>query len=63
MDAALLDDLKARVAEFEAILQTVLAARRDHLGARADLEVITAELLKVVGGVRGGITGDLAAFP
>ena len=55
MDAALLDDLKARVTEFEAALQTVLTARRDHIGARADLEVITAELLKVVK-VLDGIT-------
>ena len=55
MDAALLEDLKARVSEFEATLQTVLAARRDHIGARADLEVITAELLRVVK-VLDGIT-------
>jgi len=55
MDAALLEDLKARVSEFEAALQTVLTARRDHIGARADLEVITAELLKVVK-VLDGIT-------
>ena len=33
------------IARIEAALQTVLAARRDHIGARADLEVVTAELL------------------
>ena len=55
MSATLLDELTRMVAEFEIILEAVRTARRDHIGARADLEVITAELLKVVK-VLDGIT-------
>jgi hypothetical protein len=55
MSATLLEELAKMVAEFEIILEAVRTARRDHIGARADLEVITAELLKVVK-VLDGIT-------
>ena len=55
MSATLLDELTKMVAEFEIILEAVRTARREHIGARADLEVITAELLKVVK-VLDGIT-------
>ncbi len=55
MQATLLDDLNKMVSEFETTLEIGLAVRRDHIGARADLDVITAELLKQVK-VLDGIT-------
>lgn len=55
MSATLLDELTKMVAEFEIILEAVRTARREHIGARADLEVITFELQKVVK-VLDGIT-------
>lgn len=54
MKPELLDDLGRMVGEFETTLETVRTARRDHIGARADLEKITAELVvqvKVLDGI------------
>ena len=48
MKPSLLDDLSRMVADFEAVSETARTARRDHIGARADLEVITTELLEQV---------------
>jgi hypothetical protein len=43
MNADLLEKLAKMVEEFEATLESVRAARLDHIGARADLEDITDE--------------------
>jgi len=48
MAPALLDKLARRVSVFEAASEAARTARRDHIGARADLEVITAELVEQV---------------
>ncbi|MGH7417505.1 MAG: hypothetical protein ACREKB_07005 [Candidatus Rokuibacteriota bacterium] len=48
MAQALLDDLGRMVADFEAANEAQRTARRDHIGARADLEVITAQLAEQV---------------
>ena len=48
MAPALLDDLGKMVADFETESEAALTARRDHIGARADLEVITTELMEQV---------------
>jgi len=55
MKLELLDDLHRRVAEFEAAIETARTARRDHIGARADLSEIATELLEQVK-VLDGIT-------
>ena len=55
MSETLLDELGKMVAEFEIILEAVRTARREHIGARVDLGVITVELQKVVK-VLDGIT-------
>lgn len=50
----LLEKLARMVAEFEATLESVRAARLDHIGARVDLEDLTRELIdevKVVDGM------------
>ena len=52
---ASLEDIKRMVAEFEAASEAARTARRDHIGARADLEVISAELVEQVK-VLDGIT-------
>lgn len=48
MGPALLGDLARMVADFEAASEAARTARRDHIGARADLEVITAQLMDEV---------------
>ena len=48
MAPALLEELARMVAEFEAASEAARTARRDHIGARADLEVITTELVEQV---------------
>jgi hypothetical protein len=55
MSESLLDDLNRLVAEFEAAILAAHTGRRDHIGARADLEVITTELLEQIK-VADGIT-------
>jgi hypothetical protein len=52
---ASLDEIRRMVADFEAAGETARTARRDHIGARADLEVITTELVEQVK-VLDGIT-------
>jgi hypothetical protein len=48
MAPTLLDELTAMVTDFEAASEAARTARRDHIGARADLEVISAELVEQV---------------
>lgn len=48
MAPAVLDELSRMVAEFEAASEAARTARRDHIGARLDLDVITAELMEDV---------------
>ena len=55
MAPTLLDDLGRMVSEFETASEAQRTARRDHIGAREDLEVITAELVKEVN-VLDGVT-------
>jgi hypothetical protein len=55
MAPALLEDLGRMVADFEAVSEAARTARRDHIGARTDLDVITAELMGQVN-VLDGIT-------
>jgi len=43
-----LEELTKMVDDFEAMSETARTARRDHIGARVDLEVITAELKEQV---------------
>ena len=43
-----LDEINRLVAEFEVASEVARTARRDHIGARADLEVITAQLMDEV---------------
>ena len=45
---ASLDEITRLVSEFEAASEVARTARRDHIGARADLEVITAQLMDEV---------------
>jgi hypothetical protein len=54
MMPTLLADLHGMVAKFETALEAIRTGRRDHIGARTDLGVITAELLgqvKVLDGI------------
>ena len=55
MMPTLLDDLGRMVSEFETALEEIRTGRREHIGARADLEAITAELMDRVS-VLDGIT-------
>ena len=48
MAASLLDDLARALAEFEQTLEATRAGRRDHVGASADLQVVTAEIAEQV---------------
>jgi hypothetical protein len=48
MTATLLEDLARMVADFEEASEAARTARRDHIGARTDLEVISAELVEQV---------------
>ena len=68
MAESLLDDLHRTVGEFEAAIEATNTGRRDHIGARAELEVITAELLdqiKVADGItryRFGMAPEIMAM-
>ena len=55
MTATLLEDLARMVAEFEEASEAARTARRDHIGARADLQVISAELLEHAGVHQGDL--------
>lgn len=48
MAVASLDEINRLVTEFEAASEAARTARRDHIGARADLELITAQLMDEV---------------
>lgn len=48
MAPTLLDELARMVADFEAASEAARTARRDHIGARIDLDVITTELVEQV---------------
>jgi hypothetical protein len=48
MTPALLEQLGKLLAEFEAVSESARASRLDHIGARADLEKVTAELVEAV---------------
>jgi hypothetical protein len=43
-----LEDLRRMVAEFDVATTTAQSGRLDHIGARADLEVVTGELMEIV---------------
>ncbi|MEP7325978.1 MAG: hypothetical protein ABI836_08525 [Gemmatimonadota bacterium] len=61
MSATLLDDLTTMINDFEASAESVRTARRDHIGAREDLEAIgidLMELVKLIGGITGYRFGD-----
>jgi hypothetical protein len=61
MMPTLLDDLAGMVTKFETALEAIRTGRRDHIGARADLNVITAELVdqvKVLDGITRYRFGD-----
>jgi hypothetical protein len=48
MTPTLLEELGKMLTEFDAASEAARAARLDHIGARADLEEVTAELLEAV---------------
>ena len=48
MSASLLDDLTAKLAEFERTLDASRAGRREHVEASADLEAVAAEIAERV---------------
>ena len=48
MSASLLDDLTAALAEFENTLEASRTGRREHVGASADLEAVSAEIIERV---------------
>ena len=48
MTVASLEEINKLVAEFEVASEVARTSRRDHIGARADLEVITAQLMDEV---------------
>ena len=48
MSPTVLDELAKMVADFEAASEAARTARRAHIGARLDLDVITAELMEDV---------------
>jgi hypothetical protein len=57
----LLDELAKMVADFEASTEAARTARRDHIGARVDLDVITAQLkeqVKLLDGITRYRFGD-----
>ena len=61
MMPTLLDDLGGMVAKFETALEAIRTGRRDHIGARADLDAITGELVdqvKVLDGITRYRFGD-----
>ena len=48
MAPTLLEELTKMVADFEAASEAARTGRRDHIGARVELEVISAELVEQV---------------
>jgi hypothetical protein len=48
MSVTLLEDLSKGVAEFESTLEASRAGRRDHVGASADLEAVSSEIVEQV---------------
>jgi hypothetical protein len=48
MSPRLLEDLNRLVAEFETAMEAARTARLEHIGARADLEEATAQVLELV---------------
>jgi hypothetical protein len=48
MSATLLEELTRMVADFEAASEAARTARRDHIGARVDLQVISTDLAQQV---------------
>ena len=48
MSETLLDDLSKAVGEFETTFETSRAGRRDHVGARADLEAVAGDIVEQV---------------
>jgi hypothetical protein len=48
MSATFLDELTKLVDQYEQVVDQKLAARSAHIGASADLEAVTAELMLVV---------------
>jgi len=48
MSEQLLDDLAKTLGEFEQTIEATRASRREHVGARADLEAVAAELAEQV---------------
>jgi len=48
MAPTLLEDLAKMVSDFEAASEAARTARRDHIGARVDLDVISGELMEQV---------------
>jgi len=48
MSAAMLDELGRSVAEFEKVTEAAHEGRRDHVGASADLKVVTDEIVGLV---------------
>ena len=56
MPATLLDDVSRMVADLENASEAIRTARRDHIGAREDLEAICIDLMELVKLI-GGITG------
>ena len=49
------------ISQFETVLEAIRTARRDHIGARTDLDTITAELVnqvKVLDGITRYCFGD-----
>jgi hypothetical protein len=49
MPATLLDELAQMLALYEQATEKAVGGKRDHIGARADLDAVTAEILEVVG--------------
>ncbi|HET9707947.1 MAG TPA: hypothetical protein VFP39_06565 [Gemmatimonadales bacterium] len=53
MAVASLDEINRLVTDFEAASEVARTARRDHIGARADLDLITAQLMDEVNLLEG----------
>src|SRR5262249_30731054 len=65
MSATLLDDLTAKLAEFETTLEASRAGRREHVEASADLEAVSAEIaerVRMLDGLVGYRFGDNPAL-
>lgn len=61
MPATLLEELQGMIADYETSSESVRTARRDHIGAREDLEAISIdvmELVKLIGALTGYRFGD-----